>query len=366
MNKKLISKGVEYSYPLFLTDATFGVVKSLDSIDIKNAQINGIVVNTYHLLNNPSSKTIQSLGGIKKYMSYEGLVVTDSGGWQIFSLIHRNKKAGKITNDGVVFSYGNLKGTLFTPEDCIDTQFEIGSDIIICLDDFTPPDVSKEKTHDTVLRTISWANRCKNQYEKNLEKYGFDKNNRPLLFAVVQGGNFIDERKFCIDKLLEFGFDGYGFGGYMIDENGNLDLEVSEKLAKLIPDEFFKFALGVGDPYQVLKCLEYGWELFDCTLPTRDARHKRLYLFTSENLTKENINDKSFFKYTYIGKDKYINSNEKISEFCDCYTCKNFSLGYLNHLFKINSVSAQRLASIHNLRFYSMLFERYKNLDKII
>lgn len=365
MTKKLICKGIEYSYPLFLTDATFGVVKSLDSKDIKNAGINGIVVNTYHLLNTPTSKTIEGFGGIKRFMNYDGLVVTDSGGWQIFSLIHRNKKAGKITNDGVVFSYGKLKGTLFTPEDCINTQFEIGSDIIICLDDFTPPDVSLDKTHDTVLRTISWARRCKIQYEKNLEKYGFTKDNRPLLFSVVQGGNYLDERKFCIEKLLEIGFDGYGFGGYMIDENGNLDLQVSEKLAKLIPDEFFKFALGVGDPYQVLKCLDYGWEFFDCTLPTRDARHKRLYLFTSEKLDHKNVNDKSFFKYVYLGKDKYLNSVEKISEYCDCYTCLNYSLGYLNHLFKINSVSAQRLASIHNLRFYSMLFERYKNLDKI-
>jgi len=359
MTKKLISKGVEYHFPLFLTDATFGVVKSLDSCDIKNARINGIVVNTYHLLNNPSSKTIEVLGGIKRFMNYDGLVVTDSGGWQIFSLIHRNKKAGKITNEGVVFSYGKLKGTLFTPEDCINTQFEIGSDIIICLDDFTPPDATLEKTHDTVLRTISWAQRCKIQYEKNLEKYGFTKDNRPLLFSVVQGGNYLDERKFCIEKLLEIGFDGFGFGGYMIDENGNLDLEVSEKLAAMIPENFFKFALGVGDPYQILKCLEYGWELFDCTLPTRDARHKRLYLFTSENLTHENINDKTFFKYLYLGKDRLSNSADKISNFCDCSTCKNFSLGYLNHLFKINSVTAQRLASIHNLRFYSMLFEKF-------
>jgi len=364
MKNKLISKNKEYSLPIFLTDATFGVVKSLDSKDIENSQIKGIVVNTYHLLNTPGSKVIEKLGGIKNYMNFNGLAVTDSGGWQIFSLIHRNKKAGKITEKGVTFSYGKLKGTVFTPEDCIDTQFEIGSDIIICLDDFTPPEVSEAKSLDTVERTLRWAKRCKRRYEENLKKYGFDENNRPLLFAVVQGGNFIHLRKYCIDKLHEIKFDGYGFGGYMIDENGNLDLEVSQKLAEMIPNDTFKFALGVGDPFQVVKCLDYGWEIFDCTLPTRDARHKRLYIFNKELQSKKDLENKEFFSYLYLGKDRYVDSNEKISVYCDCYTCQNYTLGYLNHLFKINSVSAQRLASIHNLRFYSLLFEKYQELTK--
>jgi len=364
MKKHLTSKNLNYSLPIFLTDATFGVVKALDSKDIENSQIKGIVVNTYHLLNTPGSKVIESLGGIKKYMNFRGLTVTDSGGWQIFSLIHRNKKAGKITEKGVTFSYGKLKGTVFTPEDCIDTQFEIGSDIIICLDDFTPPNVSERKILDTVERTIRWAGRCKKRYEENLVKYGFTESNRPLLFSVVQGGDLIQMRKYCIEKLLEIGFDGYGFGGYMIDENGNLDLDISKKLAELIPDQFYKFALGVGDPYQVVRCLDFGWEIFDCTLPTRDARHKRLYIFNQEINSRQDLENKNFFSYLYLGKDKYIDSSERISEICDCYTCENFSLGYLNHLFKINSVSAQRLASIHNLRFYSQLFEKYQEVNK--
>lgn len=359
MKSTLKSKNKTYSLPIFLTDATFGVVKSVDSKDIQNSNIRGVVVNTYHLLNEPGSKVIENFGGIKKFMNFEGLTVTDSGGWQIFSLIHRNKKAGKITEDGVVFSYGKLKGTLFTPEDCIQTQFEIGSDIIICLDDFTPPSVTDEKILDTVERTVRWAKRCKAKYEELLKKYNYTSENRPLLFAVVQGGDKINLRKYCIDKLLEIGFDGFGFGGYMIDENGNLDLEVSEKLASLIPDEFYKFALGVGDPNQVVKCMDYGWEIFDCTLPTRDARHKRLYIFNHEIRNQSDLRKDNFFKYLYLGKDKFINSNEKISEFCDCYTCQNYSLGYLNYLFKIKSVSAFRLASIHNMRFYSKIFDAY-------
>lgn len=361
MKNSLTSKNSTYDLPIFLTDATFSVVKSLDSKDIQNSKIRGAVVNTYHALSNPGSSTIKDFGGIKKFMNFEGLVVTDSGGWQIFSLIHRNKKAGKITENGVVFSYGKLKGKVFTPEDCIDTQFEIGSDIIICLDDFTPPNVSKNKILSTVERTVRWARRCKDRYEENLQKYGFDENNKPLLFAVVQGGDLIEMRKYCIEKLLEIGFDGYGFGGYMIDENGDLDLKVSKDLAEMIPDEFYKFALGVGDPYQVVKCLDFGWEIFDCTLPTRDARHKRLYVFDKEINSKEDLRDPKFFKYIYLGKEKHQNSYEKISEICDCYTCHNYSLGYLNHLFQIKSVSAQRLASIHNLRFYSMLFEKYSS-----
>jgi len=359
MKSTLKAKNKDFKLPIFLTDATFGVVKAVDSKDIQNSNIRGVVVNTYHLLNEPGSQTIENYGGIKKFMNFEGLTVTDSGGWQIFSLIHRNKKAGKIIEDGVVFSYGKLKGKLFTPEDCIKTQFEIGSDIIICLDDFTPPNVSDEKILDTVERTVRWAKRCKIKYEELILKYNFTSENRPLLFAVVQGGDKINLRKYCIDKLLEIGFDGYGFGGYMIDENGNLDLEVSEKLANLIPDEFFKFALGVGDPNQVVKCIEYGWEIFDCTLPTRDARHKRLYTFNHEVNSLSDLKKENFFSFLYLGKDKYLNSNIKISEFCDCYTCQNYSLGYLNYLFKIKSISAYRLASIHNMRFYSKLFDAY-------
>jgi queuine tRNA-ribosyltransferase len=146
----------------------------------------------------------------------------------------------------------------------------------------------------------------------------------------------------------------------MIDENGDLDLEVSRKLAEMIPDDTFKFALGVGDPFQVVKCLDYGWEIFDCTLPTRDARHKRLYIFNKEIKTKHDLENRDFFSYLYLGKDRYFDSKQKISEFCDCYTCTNYSLGYVNHLFKVKSVSAQRLASIHILRFYSQLFEKYQ------
>jgi queuine tRNA-ribosyltransferase len=357
-------KGITYKLPIFLTDATFGVVKSLDSKDIENSGTRGAVVNTYHLLNSPSSKVIQSYGGIKKFMGFEGLVVTDSGGWQIFSLIHRNNKSGKISEEGVVFSYGKLKGTVFTPEDCIQTQFEIGSDIIICLDDFTPPKASEEKVEETIQRTARWASRCKKKYEELCLKYGMTDQTKPLLFAVVQGGERIENRKKSIDLLIEIGFDGYGFGGYMIDDQGNLDLDVSKKLADLIPKNAYKFALGVGSPNQIIKCLEYGWEIFDCTLPTRDARHQRLYIYNQEVISYEQLSTGEFYSFLYLGKDRFLESNEKISEFCKCYTCQNYTKGYLNYLFKIKSTTAYRLASIHNLYFYSDLIRKFSLLKK--
>jgi queuine tRNA-ribosyltransferase len=178
----------------------------------------------------------------------------------------------------------------------------------MCFDECPALPASKDKLQKSVELTLRWAKRCK---EVELKSHQH-------LFGIVQGGLHQDLRKYCLDKLHEIGFHGYGFGGYMIDENGDLDLDISKKLAEMIPNDTFKFALGVGDPYQVVKCLDYGWEIFDCTLPTRDARHKRLYIFNKEISKKEDLENKDFFSYLYLGKDRFIDSSAKISEFCDC------------------------------------------------
>lgn len=342
-------KGKVYKTPIFLPDATRAVVKALDSNDLQSAGVKGVVVNTYHLMDRPGLDFVQSAGGIKKFMNFHKLVVSDSGGWQIFSLIHRNKKVGKITDEGVTFSIGDIRNKLFTPENAIEAQFKIGADIMICLDDFTPPNADKETIKKSVERTIHWAERSKRKYLEILKKEKISKAKRPLLFAVIQGDADKEMRKQCAEALLDIGFDGYGFGGYPIDKKtGKLDLEIAEYLSNLIPNKYPKFALGIGTPKDIISCVKFGWTMFDCTLPTRDARHKRLYVFE---------NDPKRCKYLRINKTEYKKDMKPISKNCDCHTCQNYSRAYLHYLFKINDILAERLASIHNLRTYTRIVE---------
>jgi len=341
-------KGKKYIFPQYLPDATRGYIKSVDVTDLPYSGIEGMMVNTYHLMENPGLEVLENAGGIKKYMGFGGLVSSDSGGWQMFSLIHRNSKAGKITDEGVVFKIGDGKKGLVTPEDVIQAQFKIGSDIMICLDDFSPPDGAKSRLKESVDRTISWARRSKKEFQKQLKKHNFIEKNRPLLLGVVQGGHDKEMRKYCAEELIKIGFDAYGFGGYVVDENGNWDMEMSEYLVNLLPKDSLRFALGIGRISDVYNLAKMGWDIFDCTLPTRDARHKRLYILNK---------DKTDCTYLYLGKTKHANNFNPIDGECGCLACKNHTVSYLNHLFNTKDPLAYRLASIHNLRTYSRLVE---------
>ncbi len=354
---KLEVKQKSYKLPIYLPDATRAVVKSIDSVDLREAGVRGAVVNTYHLMTNPGTQILQNFGGVKRFMNFDGLVVSDSGGWQVFSLIHRHKSGGKISDQGVMFAIGNEGKQLFTPEKSIQVQFDLGSDIIICLDDFTPPDAAKEKIAESVERTSRWAKRCKEEYERILSERNISHNEKPLLFCVIQGGLDKELRALSAKQLIEIGFDGYGFGGYVMDDSGHLDLDIAEYVAGLIPDTAYKFALGVGNPWEIAMCHSFGWQIFDCTLPTRDARHKRLYVFSRNPSSKEDLLDKDIFKFIYADKQIYKNDNRPISEYCDCFTCKNYSISYLRHLFSIGDLLAFRLATIHNLRHYNKMLE---------
>lgn len=357
MSKVLKVRGKTYELPIFLPDATRALVKTIDSKDVKEAGIEAVVVNTYHLLTYPGVSVLDEFEGVKNFMNFDGLVVTDSGGWQIFSLIHRDKKAGSITEKGVTFKIGGGKKKLFTPEIAIQTQFKINSDIIICLDDFTPPDGDEAAIKSSVERTIRWAKRCKDEYLRILDEKGLNDENRPLLFSVIQGASSKEMRKYCAEELVKIGFDGYGFGGYLVDENGQLDLETFKYIASLIPDDAFKFALGTGMPRDIAEGALFGWDIFDCTLPTRDARHKRLYIFNKEPKSAKDLCDPQTHGYLYISREPFRRDKRPISDFCDCYTCKNYSRAYLSHLFNIEDPLAYRLATIHNLRTYSKMIE---------
>jgi queuine tRNA-ribosyltransferase len=357
MIKQLKIKNKIHKLPIFCPDATQAVVRGMDSLDLKNAQTRGVIVNTFHLHNKFGLENFP-FNSIQNFMNFNGLFISDSGGFQIFSLIKKDPNFGFINDDGFV-----VKKTkkVFTPEQSIQMQFNLQSDIIICLDDFTRPEFNHEQAKSSVERTILWAKRCKTEYEKQLKKHGFTKNNRPLIFSVIQGHNNKKLREYCAQELLKIEFDGFGLGGWLFHEDGTIDYETMKFNASLTPDNLPRYALGFGKPEDVVNIYKMGYQIFDCVLPTRDARHKRLYVF---NDAIENLDlAKDFYHYLYINKQIYKNESKPISEFCQCHTCQNFSLAYLHHLFKINETLAFRLATIHNLYFYNQLINKLSKTE---
>ena len=345
MLKKLKVREKTISLPIFCPDATRGAVKGMTSLELKTTKVAGVIVNTWHLHLNPGEKKLATLGGIGELMNYQGLIISDSGGFQVFSLFQKDPDYGKITDEGLVTYTGKNKQhkNIFTPEKSIQVQFALQSDIMICLDDFTPPSASSRRQEKSVERTVAWAKRCRAEFDRQCQKRNLSEEDRPLLFAVIQGHFDKKLRKKCADELLKIGFDGYGLGGWLFDEQGKLNLDICAYNASLTPDHLPRYALGFGKPEDIKKLYALGYTIFDCVLPTRDARHGRLY--TSEG-------------FLYIDKQKHQLDQEPIERDCDCQTCQNYSRAYLHHLCKIKDSAFYRLATVHNLRFYIKLCEK--------
>ena len=349
MRTKLIdimNKLNKISWPMFCPDATRGVIRSLDSEDLRLVGVKGVVVNAYHLMTEPGISVIKQAGGIKKFMNWDGVVISDSGGFQLLSLVYRDANLGEINEKGIEFYKivsGKRKKYSFTPEKSIQIQFDLGSDVMVCLDDCPRDNARDEEIELSVKRTIEWARRCKIEFEKQVKIRGL--NERPGLIGVIQGGNSRELRAMCADKLIEIGFDGYGFGGWPMKE-GKLDVEMLKFVADLMPDDKIKYALGVGKPKEIEECYEYGYKLFDCVLPSRDGRHGRLYLTDGKEID--------------LRKEKYVRDTRPIDEDCGCRVCQKYSRSYLHHLFLIRDSLAGRLATIHNLSVYMDVVNKLK------
>ncbi len=347
--------------PAFLPDGTQGVVRALDAQDILACQIQAVQMNVFHLMQRPGSSTIQSLGGLNKMSGWSGPIFTDSGGFQVYSLIRQNPQYGSINEQGATFqASGSSRKFKLTPEKSVQLQLKYGSDVIICLDDCTHVDAPLAEQSASVKRTIQWARRCKETYEglvaskQRNGRRGALSGKRPLLVAVIQGGDSRELRRQCAESLLEIGFDGYGYGGWPLDNQGNLLADMLHYTRELVPKQFTVHALGVGHPVNILSCVQMGYELFDSTMPTRDARHGRLYTFAQDPAQHE-LGDTDWFKYVYIEDKKHIKQNRPVSSYCDCLCCRNYSIGYLHHLYKLNDHLYARLATMHNLRFMTQL-----------
>jgi queuine tRNA-ribosyltransferase len=373
----LETKNGVFKTPFFLPDATRGFVKFLSREDLKKTGAGPMVVNAYHLYLQPGIDLIKKGGGINRFMNWPYPLLADSGGYQIFSLIHKNPLLGKIGDNGVVFR-SPIDGSehKFTPEKTIQIQFDLGVDMMVVLDDCPPNNYPREKIKQAVERTVNWAERGMIEYKRQIMIRKIKDAERPLIFGVIQGGTHFDLRKKCAGELIKIGFsakggpalgwDGLGFGARHHDEEGNLMEDLLEFTASHIPENYLRFALGVGMPGDIVKCFEMGWDIFDCVIPTREGRHGRLFIWKdltpSLSLTKrKNKKEVNFYETININNEKFKKDFSPIDHNCGCELCQNHTKSYLRHLFVSRDPLGMRLAAIHNLNFYFKLLEMLKN-----
>ncbi|MBN1423816.1 queuine tRNA-ribosyltransferase family protein [Candidatus Fermentibacteria bacterium] len=344
--------------PVFLPDATHGVVRGLDVGDLRRCRIGAIQTNVFHLMQRPGSTTVRALGGVHEMLGWNGPVITDSGGFQAYSLLRENPRYGSVSDRGlVVHPEGSRRKLLLTPEKCIQLQMAYGTDIAICLDDCTHPDDSASLQEQSVRRTIAWAQRCKAEFQKIVECRPRVVEPRPLLFAVIQGGGSLRRRQECAEALLGLGFDGFGFGGWPLGTDGRLLDDLLARVRESVPPGIPLHALGIGHPEHIATCVRMGYGLLDSVLPTRDARHGRLYTWRVERDAPLNGD---WFSYLYVQDATHIKARGPVSSGCACPCCSFYSLGYLHHLYAIGDTLYQRLATMHNLHYISDLMERLR------
>lgn len=346
--------------PVFLPDATRGVVRALDASDVLQCSVQALQMNVFHLMQRPGSSVVKACGGLHRLFGWDRPIVTDSGGFQVYSLIRQSPNYGQLTEKGLIFRPDGRRRVNLTPEKSIQLQIAYGADMVICLDDCTDVEEPLPAQWEAVERTIKWAARCKREFEHQVDQRQLAPESRPLLLAVIQGGGHRELRKECAEALLEMGFDGYGLGGWPLDAEGNLLLDVIAYIRELVPPQWPMHALGVGHPANVVACALLGYGLFDSTMPTRDARHGRLYVFDQDPAKSPLTGE--WFSYLYIQDARHVRAREPLSADCDCLCCLRYSRAYLHHLFRVGDPLFHRLATIHNLRFMTQLMERLRVL----
>ncbi len=314
--------------PVFMPVGTQATVKGiLPSQLLSDLDAKIILSNTYHLFLRPGHETIRQLGGLHKFMSWPRAILTDSGGFQVFSL----NSLRKITEEGVLFrSHLNGDPHMFTPESTIDVQLALGSDIMMVLDECLEYPASHEAARASTERTLRWARKAYSHYHARTTGESF-------CFPIVQGSMFPDLRTHCAGQLLDLDADGYAIGGLSVGEPRALSLEMAELTAKLLPKDRPRYVMGVGMPDELPEYVARGIDMMDCVLPSRNARNG--YLFTATGRV-------------VIKQTQYKEDPRPIDESCPCYTCRNFSRAYLRHLFLAGEITFSTLATLHNLQRY--------------
>jgi len=317
--------------PIFMPVGTQGSVKAVNQNYLENdirAQI--VLSNTYHLYLRPGTNVLEEAGGLHKFMNWSKPILTDSGGYQVFSLTDLRK----LKPDGVEFK-SHLDGSkhFFTPEKVINIQRSIGSDIVMSLDECTPFPCDYEYAQKSTQLTSNWAKLNKEAFEKSKPLYGHNQ----FLFGIIQGSVYKDLREKSAIDLINLDFDGYAIGGLAVGEPTEVMYDLVDFTTGFMPEDRVRYLMGVGRPENILEAIERGVDIFDCVMPTRNARNSNL--FTSKGVLS-------------MRNAKYKNDFNAPDENCDCYTCSNYSRAYLRHLFIAGEILALELASIHNLHFY--------------
>jgi queuine tRNA-ribosyltransferase len=321
--------------PAFMPVGTNGTVKGMTVEDLESTNSEIILGNTFHLMLRPGDEAIRDLGGLHKFSNWKRPILTDSGGFQVWSL----GDLTKITEEGVRFSspYDGKK-IFMTPEDSIRIQQNLGSDIVMAFDECTDYPASHEDAKTSMELSMRWAKRCKEAHKSN-----------SALFGIVQGGIYKDLREESLNKLTAIDFDGIALGGVSVGESKEEKTEILEFMSDKLPEDKPRYLMGVGTPEDIVEAVRYGIDMFDCVLPTRNARNGQL--FTSEGV----IN---------IRNAEYKNSDEPIDKNCESKVSQNYSRAYLNHLQRTNEMLGSMLATYHNIYYYQSLMQDIRNSIK--
>jgi len=324
--------------PVFMPVGTLGSVKSLSPEELIFMGVQIILGNTYHLYLRPGCEVIDKFSGLHDFMNWQRPILTDSGGFQVYSLA----KLRKINDDGVAFQ-SHIDGSkhFLTPEKSMEIQFSLGSDIVMCLDDVAPYPSDKNKTLESLERTIKWALRCKQVWEQ--------KPGNGTLFGIVQGGMYTDLREKSLEELTKIDFQGYAVGGLSVGEPKELMMELGAFTLPKLPQNKPRYVMGVGTPEDLVELTANGCDMFDCVMPSRNARNGQLF---TKNGT---IN---------INNTCHKDDTEPVDSQCNCYTCSNYSRAYLRHLYKSRELLAYRLNTIHNIYYYTSLMKKMREAIK--
>lgn len=319
--------------PIFMPVGTQATVKSITPENLKemNAQI--ILGNTYHLYIRPGHELIREFGGLHNFMNWDRPILTDSGGFQIFSL----KELAKITEEGAAFR-SHLDGSklFLSPEDAVHVQEALGSDIMMCLDTCIPYPATREETIKSTDLTSRWAKRCRDAQSDTGQ----------LLFGIVQGGMHPDLRKAHAETLIDIGFDGYAIGGLSVGEDKSMMQEMTDATIPHLPEDYSRYLMGVGTPEDLVEGVYRGVDMFDCVMPTRNARNGTMFTSTGKVVIKN---------------ARYRDDKRPLDPNCDCYTCRNYSRAYLRHLFQCREILSYHLNTIHNLHYYLHLMAEMRD-----
>ena len=329
---RIMTSHGEVQTPVFMPVGTQGTVKALLPETLSELGVEMILGNTYHLYLRPGHQLIRDLGGLHHFMHWDKPILTDSGGFQVYSL----GALRKINEAGVLFQ-SHIDGSrhFISPEIAVSIQKALGSDIVMCLDECTPYPVTLREAEKSLDLTLQWAVRSKRAA----------KNSEQALFGIVQGGMYPDLRKKSVEKLVEINFDGYALGGLSVGEPKEIMMNTVININPLLPFDKPRYLMGVGLPEDIVACVDHGVDLFDCVIPTRSARNG--LLFTNH--------EKVVIKHA-----RYRDDPLPVDRLCDCYTCRNYSRAYLRHLFMAKEILAMVLNTIHNVRFYMRLMERIR------